>query len=63
MHYFLRCYLLNLLLDQLETDLVNMAHIKEPPSTMKMTIDSVYSDLKKESVMPVLKLKKNIIKK
>ena len=38
------------MLARLKTDLVNMAHIKEPPSILNTTIHSVYSDLKKARV-------------
>ena len=41
---------INTWLSQLEVDLVNMKHIKEPPSLMKLTIDSIYEDFEKDRV-------------
>ena len=37
-------------LNQLKVDLVNMKHIKEPPSPMSLTIDSIYDYFKKDRV-------------
>ena len=41
---------INTWLSQLEVDLVNMKHIKEPPSLMSLTIDSIYDYFKKDRV-------------
>ena len=41
---------INTLLNQLEVELVNMKHIKEPPSPMSLTIDSIYNYFKKDHV-------------
>ena len=39
---------INTWLNQLEVELVNMNHIKEPPSLMSLTIDSIYDHFKKD---------------
>ena len=41
---------INTWLNQLEVELVNMKHIKEPPSPMSLTIDSIYDYFKKDRV-------------
>ena len=44
---------INTWLNQLEVDLVNMKHIKEPPSPMSLTIDSIYDYFKKDRVWKI----------
>ena len=43
----------NTWLNQLEVDLVNMKHIKEPPSPMSLTIDSIYDHFKKDRIWKI----------
>ena len=45
---------INTWLSQLEVDLVNMKHIKEPPSAMSLTIDSIYDYFKKDRVWKII---------
>ena len=44
----------NTWLNQLEVDLVNMKHIKEPPSPMSLTINSIYDYFKKDRVWKII---------